>query len=116
MCDSWYDEGPSAWSESWRRARKSHKCCACHEAIPAGHRYHYASGIWDGRPGSFKHCARCWHLLCLLEERTEGVALRLDCGELWRDNFRDPEPAELAFLTKDEAQELVAQYSPGRVP
>lgn len=105
MCGS-FDEGPSAWSETWRRARVEHRCCACGETIPAGHRYHYASGIWDDHPGSFKHCARCWHLFLLIEERTEGTALLLNCGELWRDNFDAPEPAELAFLTPDEAQAL----------
>ncbi len=106
MCDRFAD-GPSAWSEKWRVARAEHKCCACHETIRPGDRYHFVSGIWDGSPDSFKHCARCWHLLLLLEERTEGVALRLNCGELWRDNFgAETEPAHLAFLTPEEGQAL----------
>jgi hypothetical protein len=111
VCD--YGESPTAWTECWRRARREHRCCACGETIRPGDRYHYLSGIWSGRPDRYKHCARCWHLLKLLEDQTtaaadfgEGISLTMDCGELWRDNFDAPEPSELAFLTADEAQAL----------
>jgi hypothetical protein len=118
MCD--YGESPAAWSAQWRRARKEHRCCACREGIRPGDRYHHFSGVWDGSPGSYKHCARCWHLYKLLEERQDpyaaedgaGISLTMDCGELWRDNFNAPEPAELAFLTPDEAQALAGSTSP----
>jgi hypothetical protein len=105
------DEGaPEAWSERWRRARKEHRCCACRETIRAGDRYHYVSGIWEGGPASFKHCARCWAMFAELTERTrwgDSVALQLDCGQSWEDVFTDAPPDEiaaLAFLTPDEAQ------------
>ena len=112
MCD--YGETPSAWSEEWRRARKEHRCCACGETIRPGDRYHYLSGIWDKSPSVYKHCARCWHLYRLLQDRDlegdGGIVLTLDCGELWRDNFNpDTEPAELAFLTREEAQALAGE-------
>lgn len=106
MCD--YVEQPSVSSEKWRRARKGHQCCACRETIRPGDRYHHLSGIWDGEPDAFKHCARCWHLFQILVDRADGeVSLRLDCGTPWGDVF-DPaeEPGDLAFLTPDEAQEL----------
>lgn len=112
MCG--FGESPSAWSEGWRRARKEHSCCACHEAIRPGDRYHFLSGIWDGHPNAYKHCARCWHLYYLIADQVDndgdgGIVLTLDCGELWRDNFGpESEPAELAFLTPDEAQALAS--------
>lgn len=109
MCD--YGESPTAWSETWRTARKTHRCCACGETVRPGDRYHYLSGVWDGSPGSYKHCARCWTMFKMIEDVAEvfdegGIRLDLACGELWRDNFSDPEPTHLAFLTPDEAQEL----------
>ncbi len=108
MCDAYDTDGPSAWSETWRRARKAHGCCACGETIRPGDRYHYSSGVWEGRGESWKHCARCWVIYQSIADHADGSAIRLDlnCGELWRDNFSAPEPAELAFLTPDEAQAL----------
>lgn len=107
MCDLSFD-GPDACSESWRRARKPHKCCACDEAIGAGQRYHFTSGIWDGRASSYKHCARCWTMLLMLGDVSEApVDLLLDCGELWVDLYGEEEPAHLAFVTPAEAQLLV---------
>jgi hypothetical protein len=98
---------------TWRQARKAHRCCACHEPIPAGHRYHYVSGIWDHGPDSFKHCARCWQLYEELLDRTQWgdvVDLFLDCGQSWEDVFSSAPPDEiaaLAFLTPAEAQTTV---------
>lgn len=86
---------------------------ACSETIEPGQRYRYSSGVWEGTPGSFKHCARCWHLYTELCDRShDDVAIMLDCGETWESSFGEAPPSDiaaLAFLTSDEAQRLVAE-------
>jgi len=52
-------EMPSAFTEKERKARKEHKCCECNQKINIGERYQYCSGIWDGRPDSYKTCLSC---------------------------------------------------------
>lgn len=100
MCDLDEENGPSASSEAWRNARKSHRCHACHETIRAGDRYHVLSGIWDGSAHTFKHCARCW---TMLEELPDGAQLDLNCGEIWEN---PPEHvAALAFALPGEIGE-----------
>lgn len=56
-CD--FDNGPECYQEIWRKARKDHKCCECYRDIKKGEKYQYISGIWDGRPSSFKTCKQC---------------------------------------------------------
>ena len=74
-------DGPSCYRQETRKARKPHVCCECHEAIPAGQKYEYVSGIWDGRPSDFKPCLSCKeirdHFSC---NDGRGVI-----GELWTD-------------------------------
>jgi hypothetical protein len=112
MCDL-HSDRPSCWSETWRRARKPHRCRACDETIRRGDRYHYSSGVWDGRPDSFAHCARCWAIYLALQaelEPGEGIDLDLDCGETWQSAFGEEPPeavARLAFLLPDEYGELL---------
>ncbi len=107
MCD--YDsDSPAAYWPRWRRARKEHLCCACAEQIKRGELYHYTSGIWD-EPDQFKHCARCWKMLCDLVELTaSNVQLDLDCGEPFEASEDDPMHA-LAFMTRTEGQAYAAQ-------
>jgi len=57
--DSYDYENPSTSREQWRKARKQHTCCECGLTIEPGEKYQYISGIWDGRPGSFKTCTPC---------------------------------------------------------
>lgn len=57
MCDI-----PSAFSTVTRKARKQHKCCECKKEIQPGELYQYSSGIWDGRPDSYKQCLNCWDI------------------------------------------------------
>ena len=106
MCDA--DDGPSACHETWRTARKEHDCYACGEVIRRGDRYHFTSGIWDGYPGSFKHCARCWKMFQWILGWSDAEAVRYDlgCGEV-AENPPD-DVAALAFMTADEAQVLAA--------
>lgn len=58
MCDC-IDERPQAYQEKIRIARKAHCCCECGGAIKPGDRYHYASGVWDGRGDNYKTCLTC---------------------------------------------------------
>lgn len=90
MCDD--DNGPDAYQQLFRTARKAHSCCACHETINSGDRYSFASGVWDGYPDSFKHCIRC---RAMLDALPNGAQLDLNCGETWADPPRHV--AELAF-------------------
>lgn len=52
-------DGPSCFTSVTPKARKEHVCDECREKIPVGDRYEKASGIWDGRPDSFKTCLAC---------------------------------------------------------
>ena len=106
MCDG---DPADAASDRWRKARKPHRCCACGETIRPGDHYHFTSGVWDGYPDSFKHCARCYRIWeKVLDRADHGDAVRYDlgCDEEWRDPPDDV--AALAFMTADEAQALAA--------
>jgi hypothetical protein len=107
MCDG---DAPSASSDRWRTARKEHQCCGCGETIRRGDRYHFTSGIWDGEPASFKHCARCyamWEALVDRADAREVVRYDLSCDDEWRDPPDDV--AALAFMTPDEGQTLAVK-------
>jgi hypothetical protein len=59
MCNCDIGDAPSAFRRETRTARKAHRCIECGRAISVGQRYEYASGVWDGRPDSFRTCSRC---------------------------------------------------------
>lgn len=59
MCSCDFTDPPSCLTTETRRAKKEHTCCECWRLISPGDRYEHASGVWDGRPDSFKTCARC---------------------------------------------------------
>lgn len=104
MCDDDDGDPASTWLESWRRARKRHRCVACSEWIRKGDRYHFASGICEGYPFSIKHCARCWTIYEALRaaKPREAIALELNCGTTWKNP--PPEIAALAFALPGEIQ------------
>lgn len=52
-------DGPSAFTKATRKARKEHWCFECHDMIRVGDVYVYQSGVWDGRPDSFRTCVTC---------------------------------------------------------
>lgn len=52
-------EYPQAYDHITRKARKDHRCCECRGLITKGETYEYHSGVWDGRPDSFKICSDC---------------------------------------------------------
>lgn len=110
MCD--YDgESPDFCRVTMPVARKEHRCCACAETIAPGSRYRRTTGIWDGDLASFCQCARCavmWLAICDASP-DECVLLTLDCGTPWEDAIEQPAPGHLAFLTEEEAQQLLAE-------
>jgi glycerol kinase len=50
---------PDCYVEVWRRARKAHTCVECQRQVAPGERYRCSSGIWEGAPARYKHCAEC---------------------------------------------------------
>ena len=58
-CDD-YDAVSSSFCNIKKvKARKTHKCCACHRSIEPGEEYEYVSGIWDGDFDTYKTCIDC---------------------------------------------------------
>ena len=103
-CD---DDGPEAFCEVTRKARKEHRCCECRGVIRAGQTYEHASGIWEGEPRSFKTCAAC------VEARKEYIAgLPRGCcapcfGELYLDWPFETLPAHVAKLRAPSHTDLM---------
>lgn len=85
-----------AFYQTWRKARKAHRCCECGGTIRAGERYRYASGVWDGYPDSFKTCVLCDAV------KTDHIANldRYDCApcftQLYEEWPEDVWPTHLA--------------------
>lgn len=107
MCDADDFDGEEV-DRRWQRARKPHRCGACRETIPAGHRYHVVLTAIDGSMDTFRHCARCWQICeALWAQGAQAVQYDLNCGADWCELFGElPEPlAKLAFVTPAEAQQ-----------
>lgn len=41
------------------KARKDHACIECGDTIHRGETYEYVTGIWEGKPETFKICLTC---------------------------------------------------------
>lgn len=97
-------------SSQWQRARKGHKCFACHEQIRSGDYYHRVVQLYDGRPDTFRHCARCWLMVEAITQANGSCQLDLNCGFAWEEIHGElPDSvAMLAFLTPQDAQRMVA--------
>ena len=100
MCFDYNDDHePLAYIETWRRARKPHKCESCGHAIECRAIYAEASGIdCDGDPFRLRACAQCmaqreairqreiaagcpsYAAVCAIEEIAEHVR---DSGMAW---------------------------------
>lgn len=91
-CDA---EPPQAWRTTWRRARKLHRCCECSAAILSGDLYHYASGIWDHQPGSFKTCVQCVQVRDFTEANTPDDECFPPIGQLYDEIPRLEWPAHV---------------------
>lgn len=61
-CDIGEGEPPEVLVNRWRKARDTHKCCECHEAINPPARYLHTWGIWDGDHKIYKTCEFCARL------------------------------------------------------
>lgn len=99
MCDLDYDT--NIWWHDWYKARKSHWCAACCEAIPIGTRYQESRCLYDGSFQRIKRCARCVAMAdAILKRVGPGVAisLTLDCGTSWLDAFDEDPPEHVAAL------------------
>lgn len=62
-----------------KKARKSHKCGECHQAIHSGSPYMYISGVWDDDFCSHKVCVDCQSVVDAL--LYNGYV----CGCVWDD-------------------------------
>lgn len=71
MCSCDSSDGPDAWQETTRKARKPHRCYECRKTIQPGEVYSYVSGIWEA-PDSFHFC-----LGCRLLSRAHDIAERV---------------------------------------
>ncbi len=60
MCDLDYMEEVSFWSETWRTARKGHRCTACGGEILPQERYVVHFSVYDGSAASEKICGLCY--------------------------------------------------------
>ena len=107
MCGEWGDESDlnNLQVTTNVKARKRHECYACDEPILPGDRYKRTFQVYDHNPAHFHHCLRCWAILDWLWHVTEGyVQWDLNCGEVAEDP--PPHIAALAFMTRQELQEL----------
>lgn len=52
-------EPAACFSETDRTERKAHVCCECSRTIEPGETYRHESGVWDGRPASYRTCVDC---------------------------------------------------------
>ena len=72
-------DAPACSMSATRKARKAHRCIECRDAIAIGQRYEHASGVWDGRPSSFKTCGLCVEIR--MHFQCDGWVY----GQLWAD-------------------------------
>ena len=61
------EDGPKVFQERLLKARKTHKCVECGEAISKGEQHAVASGLWGTRWEQYRTCLGCrdiWKSLC----------------------------------------------------
>lgn len=107
-------EPESVHRETWPRARREHKCCACGETIRCGDRHKRTFVVFEGDAETYRHCLRCaaiYRALCRTTGEDEYIEYRLNCGHTWEETRGEcpPEIARLAFMTPDEMQRELAQ-------
>jgi hypothetical protein len=98
-------ETTQASSETRPRARKPHRCDACHETIPTGTVYVRNGFVAEGTAETIKRCLRCERIYEHLAERFraarrhgEAPDVLLDCGHTYRDEWDEDPPEEVAAL------------------
>lgn len=60
-------------TQKYRIARKPHICYECGNTIEKGDIYQITSGVWDGRPASFKWCDTCTTIVNLIESMESEI-------------------------------------------
>lgn len=111
MCDC-DCEGPSAFRQETRRARKDHRCCECGGVIEAKDYYQYTSGIWDHRPDSYRTCWPCVAFRNMMRRVNAGY--RGYCEPCFTQLY-DGEPRENwppHLVAAQEARRLARQGQP----
>lgn len=91
---------PSCSTVVHRVARKQHKCYECGGIIAPLDVYEYTSGVWEGRPDSFKVCQHCEEARDWLLEETD-----------WKENAWLEDGA--SFLFGDLCEHLMEQAREG---
>jgi hypothetical protein len=67
---------PACSNTVHRTARRQHTCIECRTTIQPGDVYEYASGVWEGRPESFKTCQPCVDARNFYEGDCDSVSFR----------------------------------------
>ncbi|TFG38795.1 MAG: hypothetical protein E4H44_03290 [Candidatus Aminicenantes bacterium] len=102
------DETYVIYDETWRKARKQHRCDACNEPISVGHQYARVFILFDGEKSNRKRCARCQriheHLRTVDKYGDTWPDENLACGQSYEDEWGEcpPEIAALAFALPGE--------------
>ena len=88
-----------------RKARKSHKCCACGETIAPGNQYTNVFYVFEGDPYTYKRCQRCQAIFKHLSSRIredgdvdEFCDDALNCGHEYAERWNEDPPPEIAAL------------------
>lgn len=102
------------YQERTVRARVEHLCGACGEKISIDHRYIRVSIVFDESARTVKRCLRCQkihlHVRSLDPFGESWPNEDLSCGKDYKEEWGvDPPPniQDLAFITPDEAQEVI---------
>ncbi len=99
------DGRADVYEELHRKARKPHRCDACHLTIQPGHRYTRETMLFDGRWDHTTRCARCQlifeHLVTKCRADTwneEWPDPSLNCGHEYSERWECEPPEWLAAL------------------
>jgi hypothetical protein len=107
-------EAPQAFQQAMRKARKSHQCCECGQEIAPRSWYEYSSGIWEGRPDSFKTCTTCVEIRdeysASTGEQTAFGELASMIAETFRKGFGPIEYAKDSGIALDKIMILFPDY------
>lgn len=104
-------EMPQAFQQKMRKAKKEHKCCECHKIIAVGETYEYSSGVWDGRPASFKTCTECVAIRSEYTQSTGEPTSFCDLGSTIYDTFyRGFGPKEYAEESGFSVEQILKFY------
>ena len=102
---------PEAYIHVKPIARKQHYCHECHGTILKGEKYNKHSGIWDGRPDTFKICGECEYIrfdLCSGTFRDEESQIAF--GELSEAVFESDDPKIIGrFIENKEKRGATVQ-------